>query len=94
MSIVVNKGRIHGELMDFLRTIWNMIKSDKEMWWEIREIYIFRKNQRQIHVIKNYRIWIKIRGEINEWSRYKFSKEKIVKNWNWSWLNLWFKIKI
>ena len=66
-SIVVNKGRIHGELRYFWYISWNLIKSDYEYRWEIREFDKFRKiTQIRIHGIKNHSIWIKIRGEIKE----------------------------
>ena len=55
-SIVVNKSRIHGEIRKFWDIFWNSIKSDNEMWWEIRKIDKFEKRtQRQVHGIKN--IW-------------------------------------
>ena len=38
-----------------------------------------KKTRRKIYGIKNHRIWIKIRGEINEESRWKFPNERITK---------------
>ena len=62
---------------------WNSIKSNNEMWIEISDFGIFgKKTQRQIHGIKNHWIWIKIPEEIIEWTREKFPKNKITKNWN------------
>ena len=69
-SIVVNKGRIHGEIRKLWEVFWNSIKSDNESWWETRKINIFgKKTWRLIHRIKNHRIWIKIREEIVDWMR-------------------------
>ena len=66
-GIVVNKGRIHREIGEFLEILSNLIKSDNEMVIEIRPFNIFiKKTQRRIHIIKNHSIWISIRGEIIE----------------------------
>ena len=63
----------------------NSLKSDNQMWIAIRDFHIFgKKTQRQIHRIKNHWIWIKIRGEIIEWTREKFMKNKFTKNQNWN----------
>ena len=64
-SIVVNKGRIQGEIWEFWEIFWNSIKLDDELSWEIKDFDRFKKRtQRWIQEIKNYSIWIKIRGEI------------------------------
>ena len=79
----MNKGRIHRELGQFLMIFLNLIKSDNEMWIEIRDFDIFGKNtRRRIHRIKNHLIWIKIRGEIIKGTREKCLKNKIMKNKN------------
>ena len=52
---MVTKGRIYEELGHFLRYIKNLIKSNNELTWEIKEIDIFGKNtQWKIHKIKNH----------------------------------------
>ena len=72
---MVNKGRIHREIMYFREIFWNLIKSDDELVIEIRENDRFRKiTQRRIHGIKNHSIWISNHGEIKERSGEKFSK--------------------
>ena len=72
---MVNKGRIHEEIRDFLEIFWNLIKSNDELVIEIRENGGFRKiTQRPIHGIKNHSIWISIREEIKERSGEKFPK--------------------
>ena len=35
---MINKGRIHTEIRDFLEIFWNWIKSDDELVIEIREM--------------------------------------------------------
>ena len=61
----------------------DLLKSEAEMWIEIREFTIFeKKTSRQIHKIKNHWIWIKIHGEIIEWTGEKFLKLKFAKNKN------------
>ena len=61
-GIMVNKGRIHRELGNFERYLWNSIKSDDDISLEIRQFIIVRKiTQLQIHWIKNWVIWIRIR---------------------------------
>ena len=71
-GIMVNKSRIHKEIWYFWEIFWNLIKSDDELRWEIRENGRFKKiTQRQIHGIKNHSIWISIRGE---------SKTKVERN--------------
>ena len=40
---MVNRGRIHREIMDFREIFWNLIKSDNELVIEIRENSRFRK---------------------------------------------------
>ena len=35
---MVNKGRIHGEIRDFLEIFWNLIKSDKELVIEMVDL--------------------------------------------------------
>ena len=58
----------------------NLIKSDDEMWIEIRQFDIFgKKTQRRIHKIKNHWIWIWFHREIIDWTWEKFLKNKIVK---------------
>ena len=58
MSIMVNKGRIHGELRYFWDISSNSIELDDELRWEIREFDKFRKKtQRWIHGIKNHSIF-------------------------------------
>ena len=48
-GIMVNKGRIHGEIRDFREIFWNLIKLDNELVIEIRENGRFRKiTQRRI----------------------------------------------
>ena len=43
----MNKGRIHKELGQFLMIFLNLIKSDDEIWIEIRKFDIFgKKTQR------------------------------------------------
>ena len=78
---MVNKGRIHEEIRDFLEIFWNLIKSDNKLKIEISEKYIFRKiTQRRRHKIKNQSIWISIHGEIKERSGEKFPKIGRMKN--------------
>ena len=72
---MVNKGRIHKEIIYFREIFWNLIKSDNELVIEIRENGEFRKiSQRRIHGIKNHSIWISNRGEIKERSGMIFLK--------------------
>ena len=72
---MVNKGRIHGEIREFLEIFQNLIKSDNELAIEIRENSRFRKiTQRGIHEIKNHSIWISICGEIKEQVERNFRK--------------------
>ena len=79
-SIVVNKGRIHGQLRKIWIIFWNSVISDDEMWIEIRDFDIFgKKTRRKIHGIKNHWIWIKILEEIIGWTWEKFLKNKITK---------------
>ena len=76
---MVNKGRIHKEFRYFRDIFWNLVKLDDELRWEIRENGVFRKiTSKRIHGIKNNQIWTWIRGEIENWSREKFSDVKIV----------------
>ena len=64
---MVNKGRIHMELVKFLMISLNLIKLDDESVIDIRKFDILRKrNQRRIEGIKIYSIWIWFRGEIIE----------------------------
>ena len=52
---MVNKGQICTELGLFRGIFSNLIKSDDEMWIEIRDFYIFgKKTPRRIHIIKNH----------------------------------------
>ena len=82
-GIMVNKGRIHGELGNFERYLWNSIKSDNELSLEIRHFIILRKiTQFQIYGIKNWVIWMRIRGVIEVWNWEKNSIAKLIKNWN------------
>ena len=63
----MNKGRIHGELEEFRETFSNLDKLNDEMVIEINQFDIFKKKTRiRIHGIKNYSIWIRIRGKIIE----------------------------
>ena len=74
---MTNKGRIQGEIRDFLQIFWNLIKSDDEFVIKIRKNGRLRKiTQRRIHVIKNHSIWISTHGEIKEQSGEKFLKIK------------------
>ena len=58
-GIMVNKGRIHMELVKFLMISLNLIKLDDESVIDIRKFDILRKrNQRRIEGIKIYSIWI------------------------------------
>ena len=64
---MVNKGWIFRELGYFQGILWNLIKSDDELRWVIKDFDRFRKKtQRWIYGVKNHSIWIKIRGEIKE----------------------------
>ena len=55
----------------------------------------FRKRtQRQIHRIKNHSIWMKIRGEIKERIRWKFSNAKREKSEIKSKINLIYDSKL
>ena len=66
---MVNKGPIHGELGKFFRYLSNSIKLDDELRLEIRQFSILRKiTPIRIHEIKNQVIWIRIRGEIEDWN--------------------------
>ena len=52
---MVNKGRIHKEIRDFLEIFWNLIKSDNELVIEIRENGRLRKitqrrNQKSLYL--------------------------------------------
>ena len=59
---MVNKGRIHRELENFERSLWNSIKSDDELRLEIGKLMILRRiTQLRIYEIKNPVIWITIR---------------------------------
>ena len=62
-----------------MRYLWNLIKSDNELSWEIREFSIIGKiTPIQIHGIKNHWIWIRIHGEIEkEIGSQKYMKTKI-----------------
>ena len=72
---MVNKGRIHMEIMYFREIFWNLIKSDDELVIENRGNGGFRKiTQRHIHGIKNHLIWISNHGEIKERSGMIFLK--------------------
>ena len=65
---MVIKGRIHGELGNFERYLWNSVKSDDEIRLEIGQFNILRKiTQFRIHGIKNQVIWIRIQREIEIW---------------------------
>ena len=62
---MVNMGRIHRELRNFLMQSSNLIKSDKKLIVEIGENGILRKKtSNQFHGIKNHGIWISFRREI------------------------------
>ena len=53
ISIMVSRGRIHGELGYFLRCIQNLIKLNNKLRREIREISIFgNKTPRKIYLIQ------------------------------------------
>ena len=70
-------GWIHGELRYFLDILWNSMKSNYELGYEIRDFDRFGKiTQRRIHGIKNNLIWIKIRGDIKE---QKLDRKSITK---------------
>ena len=74
---MVNKGRIHGELGNFERYLWNSIKSDDELRLEIEKFMILRKiTQLRIHEIKNWVIWIRIRGviKVRKWEKIRIVK--------------------
>ena len=82
-SIEVKKGQIHRELRDFLRNLWNSIKLDNEIRWEIKGFDKFgKRTQRRIHLIKIHWIWIMICGEIDKRIKEKFPNKKIAKNLN------------
>ena len=66
---MVIKGRIHGELGNLERYLWNSIKSDNELRLEIGQFIILKNiTQLQIHGIKNQVIWMRICGVIEVWS--------------------------
>ena len=78
---MVVKGRIHGELGIFERYLQNSVKSDDQMRLEIGQFNILRKiTQNRIHGIKNQRIWWRIRREIEDLRKEKFSFRKTIKN--------------
>ena len=80
---MVIKGRIHRELGNFERYPWILVKSDDEMGLEIRDFDILRKiTQNRIHGIKNQVIWWRIRREIEDLRKEKFSFRKTIKNRN------------
>ena len=55
---MVNTGRIHRELRNFLTYSSNLIKSDEQLMVKIRENGIFRKKtSNRFHGIKNRPIW-------------------------------------
>ena len=95
-SIEVNKGWIQRELRYFISVLWNSIKSDNEMRWEIMGFDKFLKiTWRKINGIKNHWIWIKILRKINERIKEISNQENHEKpKLKLNWLNLWFKIKI
>ena len=54
---MVNKGRIHKELRDFLMKSSNLIKSDEKLMAEIGENGTIRKKtSNRFHGLKNHRI--------------------------------------
>ena len=58
-GIVVTKGRIHKELMQFMKISLNLIKSENKMILEIVKFDIFgKRTQRGIRGMKNHRIRI------------------------------------
>ena len=72
---MVNKGRIHREIRYFWEIFWNLIESNDELRWEIKENGQFREiTQRRIHGIRIHFIWISNRWEIKEQSGMKFLK--------------------
>ena len=91
----MNKGRIHGKIKFFWRTSWNSIKSNNELRWEIRNFNIFgKRTQIQIHLIKNFLIWIKICGEIKEQKKDRKSIAKREKSEIKSKINLIYESKL
>ena len=79
-GIMVNKGRIHGELSKFINISSNLIKSDNESMVQIGENgRLWKRTSRWFHWIKNHRIWIWFRGEIEDRSEMISPKLKIMK---------------
>ena len=63
----MNNGWIHKELRDFQGISSNLIKSETELRWEIKDFGRFRKkNPRRLYKIKNHAICISIQREIKE----------------------------
>ena len=84
MSLVVNKGWIHGKLRYFQDILWNSIKLSNEVRWEIKDFDIFIKIiWNEIHGNKNHRIWMKICDEIDKQSLERNSDHKEKENENW-----------
>ena len=78
-----NKGRIHGELGNFERYLWNSIKSDNELRLETGQFMILRKiTQLLIHRMKNQVIWMRIRWLIEVLKWEKIHIMKLIENWN------------
>ena len=79
-GIMVNKGRIHRELRKFMMISSNLIQSNYELMIEIGENgTLWKRTSRRFHKIKNHRIWLWFRGEIEDRSEVIFLKLKIVK---------------
>ena len=76
---MVNKGRIHREIRKFMMISSNLIKSDDELMIEIGENGIlWKRTSNRFHKIKNHRIWLWFRGEIEDQSGERFPKLKIM----------------
>ena len=94
---MVNKGRIHEELMDFEGIVSNSIKIDKEVRWEIRDFSNFiKRTPRRIHGIKTHLICISSHEEIKKkkLERKIDHEERENQEIIYNLFNLWFETKI
>ena len=72
---MVNMGRIHRELGNFLMIYWNLIKSDDESMVEIGgNDILWKRTSRRFHKVKNHQIWLSFHGEIEDQSDELFPK--------------------
>ena len=75
---MVNKGRIHMEIRNFLTYSSKLIKSDNELMIEIGENgKLWKITSNRFHGIKNHWIWTWFHKEIKDWSGEKISDEDI-----------------